>query len=107
MKIEQATSSIVADLWASVEPGMVQALCLEEAAQAPVTALHTRFDDSVVMGRVFVTVPYGDLPPEIAQFNPQWSKSLELLVSLLHVLPSVLSCRYSPSGSVIVPALSR
>ena len=36
---------------------------LEHAAQELVTELHTQFDESVVLARVFVTVPFGELPP--------------------------------------------
>jgi histone H3/H4 len=75
MKMEQATSSIVADLWASVEPRMYESLCLEEAAQTLVTALHTQFDESVVIARMFVTVPFSDLPQTIQGFVRRLSES--------------------------------
>jgi hypothetical protein len=63
MNIEQATSATVADLWARVESQVEHAMYLEEAAQAVATAIHARFAESVVLARVFVTVPFDVLPP--------------------------------------------
>jgi histone H3/H4 len=62
MRIEEATSSTVADLWAGVEPRIQYSKYLEEAAQALTTTLHNRFRESVVLARVFVTVPFDELP---------------------------------------------
>jgi len=63
MNIEQVTSATVADLWARVESRVEHAAYLEEAAQALATELHARFEESVVLARVFVTVPFDALPP--------------------------------------------
>ncbi|MFQ5665957.1 MAG: hypothetical protein ACE5I7_05940 [Candidatus Binatia bacterium] len=63
MRIEQASSSSVADLWASVEPRVGQAQCLEEAAQELAATLHTQFEESVVLARVYTTVRFDALPP--------------------------------------------
>lgn len=62
MRIEQATSSTVADLWAGVESRVQHAKYLEEAAQAMAAALHNKFRESIVLARVFVTVALGELP---------------------------------------------
>lgn len=61
MKIEQATASTITELWGSVGPRAQQSKSLEEAAQALATALHTQFQDSVVLARVYFTVPFGNL----------------------------------------------
>lgn len=62
MKIEQATSATITELWTKVEPRVKQSKSLEEAAQELTTALHTQFQESVVLARVYFTVPFGVLP---------------------------------------------
>ncbi len=62
MKIEQATASTITELWGKVEPRAQQSKCLEEAAQELATALHTQFQESVALARVYFTVPFGTLP---------------------------------------------
>ena len=48
---------------------------LEHAAQELVTELHTQFDESVVLARVFVTVPFGELPPYNKDFVRRLAES--------------------------------
>jgi hypothetical protein len=117
MKIDQVTSSTVADLWASVEPRMVQSLCLEEAAQALVRAVHMRFSESVVIARMFATVPYSDVPPQIASFARRLSESADVESELTPTTP-VLSLigthgeenrwndRRNSKGHVAIPLIS-
>lgn len=62
MKIGQATPTTITELWANVEPRVQKATVLEEAAQELASALHTKFDESVVIARVFLTVPFTALP---------------------------------------------
>jgi hypothetical protein len=62
MKIEQATAAAITELWTKVEPRVKQSKALEEAAQELATALHTQFQESVVLARVYFTVPFGALP---------------------------------------------
>lgn len=68
MRIEQATSTNVTDLWSEVEPAVSRADVLEEAAQELATALHGRFEESVVLARVYLTVAFGSLPKVNEQF---------------------------------------
>ena len=68
MRIEQATSSTVAEFWARLEPRIQRSNYLEEAAQALASALHTEFRESVLLARVFVTVPFGVLPATNKRF---------------------------------------
>ena len=62
MKIEQATGSTITELWRKVEPQVQKSKALEEAAQALTTGLHAQFKESVVLARVYFTVPFGKLP---------------------------------------------
>ena len=62
MKIEHTTSSMIADLWHEMEQRIHQSKNLEEAAQELAKALHTEFVESVVLARVYFTVPFDALP---------------------------------------------
>lgn len=62
MKIEHATTSTLGALWGRIEQELKQATHLEQATQALVTALHAEFDESVVLARTFLTVPFDALP---------------------------------------------
>jgi histone H3/H4 len=68
MRIDGATTSTVATLWASADLAVRRATCLEEAAQALAESLHTTFEESVVIARVFFTVPFGELPSANREF---------------------------------------
>ena len=75
MKIEQATSSTVSELWANVESGVEQSKCLEEAAQELASALHKQFDESVVLARIYVTAPFDTMPPTNKTFVQDLAES--------------------------------
>ena len=75
MKIEQANASSISGLWAKVEPKVRQAKSLGEAAQSLTSEIYNQFTDSVVLARLFVTVPLGDLPPTNKQFVQNLAKS--------------------------------
>ncbi|MFQ5656232.1 MAG: hypothetical protein ACE5G5_01670 [Candidatus Methylomirabilales bacterium] len=62
MKVEQATTATISELWGKVESRVKQSKSLEEAAQELATVLHTQFQESVVLARVYFTVPFGALP---------------------------------------------
>ncbi|MBI2461353.1 MAG: hypothetical protein HYV61_07695 [Candidatus Rokubacteria bacterium] len=75
MKIEQATPNTITELWSTIEPKVQQAKALEDAAQALATAEHTRFDESVVIARVFLTVPFDALPASNKAFVQKLAES--------------------------------
>jgi hypothetical protein len=75
MKIEQATSATITEMWANALPRVKQAQRLEEAAQTLAEALHEQFSDSVVVARVFLTVPFGDLPKSNREFVQKLAES--------------------------------
>lgn len=62
MKVEQATESTIMAMWAGIEARVQKARHLEEAAQELASALYATFSDSVVLARVYVTVPFEGLP---------------------------------------------
>jgi len=62
MKIEQASLTMVSDLWYDVETRIVAAGSLEEGAQALTNSLYDHFEESIILARVFATIPFGELP---------------------------------------------
>jgi histone H3/H4 len=75
MKIEQANPSTLSQLWAKVEPQAQKAKSLEEAAQALSAGLYGQFKESAVLARMFLTVPFGSLPPMNKEFVQKLAKS--------------------------------
>ncbi|HXV84188.1 MAG TPA: hypothetical protein VEG60_30420 [Candidatus Binatia bacterium] len=75
MKIGQANASIISELRKKVETRAQQAKNLSEAAEALTSEIYNQFSDSVVLARLFVTVPFGDLPTTIKQFVQNLAKS--------------------------------
>jgi len=59
---EEVTTSTISDLWSRVRPQIAGASSLEEAGQALAMALYRRFGELILLARVFVTVPFGQLP---------------------------------------------
>ncbi len=87
MKLEQATGATIAQLWATVEPHLQEAASLEEAAQALATALHTEFTESVVLARVYATVPFDDLPRTLQIFVQELAESAGAAAALKATTP--------------------
>jgi histone H3/H4 len=75
MRIEQSTSSTAGELWGAIETPVKQASSLEKAAQELAKEFHTRFAESVVVARVFVTVPFGLLPTSNSEFVQHLAES--------------------------------
>jgi hypothetical protein len=87
MKIEQATSHTVADLWSEVEPRIVAAGFLDEGAQSLTAGLYDHFQESVVLARVFVTIPYSELPHVNQQFVKEVAESANAVSELKETTP--------------------
>ena len=68
MKIEQTSPSTVNDLWAKIKPKIEKSKTLEAAAQELVMTLHTQFRESVTLARIFLTVPFDQLPEVNKEF---------------------------------------
>jgi hypothetical protein len=87
MRIEQATSQDVSELLAQVETRIEGAQALEDAAQELVAALQQQFDESVVIARAFVTVPYGSLPAKNQEFVRNLAESAGAAADLKPATP--------------------
>ena len=87
MNIDQATSQMVSELLAQLEPRIHGASALEDAAQELVTALQEKFDESVIIARAFVTVPYGSLPSKNKEFVRNLTKSAGAAADLKPATP--------------------
>ncbi len=87
MKIEGVNAATINSLWANLEPQLQQAKSLEAAAQAVSTALHKQFADSVVLSRVFITVPFSNLPPVNKTFVENLAKSAGAISGLKPTTP--------------------
>ena len=87
MKIEQATSSTVNDLWSQIESPVQAAGRLEEAAQELVSVIHRSFEESVVVARVFATVPFGSLPESNQEFVRNLAESAGAAEDLTDTVP--------------------
>jgi hypothetical protein len=68
MRCEHATSSTINELWGGIEQSVRGAEDLEHAAQDLAKAIHSVFDESVVIARVFTTVPFESLPSSNQEF---------------------------------------
>lgn len=87
MNIEQSTSSTVDDIWGTIESSVKQSASLEEATQELATEFHTRFNESVVIARVFVTVPFEALPPANQDFVKALAESAGAAADLKPTTP--------------------
>ena len=117
MKLQQASASGISDLWSRNESHVRQSKHLEQAAQEWVSTVYTTFDDAVVLARVFVTVPFNDLPAPNKEFVQQLVESKEAASELKPTTP-VLSLvgshgresnwndRRSSEGHVGIPLIS-
>ena len=75
MQIQQATSATITKFWAKVEPRVRQSQSLEAAAQAVAEALHTQFEESVVLARVYLTSHFDALPQANKDFVQKLAES--------------------------------
>jgi hypothetical protein len=87
MKIDQATSQMVSELLTQIEPRIQGAKTLEDAAQELVAALQQKFGESVVIGRAFVTIPYGSLPSKNKEFVQKLAESAGAAADLKPATP--------------------
>lgn len=87
MKIAETTAVTLADFVAEVEPQVERAKSLEDAAQTLAAAVHKKFEESVVLARVFLTVPFFSLPESNQQFVRQLADSVGTASNLKATTP--------------------
>ena len=87
MQIELATSNAITQLWAKVEPSVKQSQSLEEAAQTVAAALHSQFEESVVLARVYLTSSFDALPQTNKNFVRNLAESVGAADDLKAVTP--------------------
>jgi hypothetical protein len=78
----EATTPTLMTLWGDTEPAIHKAPFLEDAAQRLVTAIYDQFEDSVVLARMFLTVPFLALPPSNEAFVRGLAESAGVTSSL-------------------------
>ena len=100
MKIAEATDEKIAGLWAKIEPQVQQAKVLEEAAQALAAAVYWELEESVVLARVFLTVPFLSLSPVHEEFVRKLAQAAGLAAELKATTP-VLSLIGTPARTQI------
>lgn len=71
MKLEQAQASTITELRRKIEPLLGEVGSLEEASKVLTTTVYSAFQDSVVLARVFLTVPFKALPPPYKKFTTE------------------------------------
>ncbi len=87
MRIEDVTEASAIAFWNGVNPKLQQASCLEEAAQEVATAFHNQFDESVVLARVYATVPFAELPDANQTFVRELAASAGAAANLRSTTP--------------------
>jgi len=87
MKIGKANASIISDLRTKVDSQVQQAKNLSEAAGALTREVYNQFSDSAVLARLFVTVPFDELPPTNKQFVQNLAKSAAADKALKNTTP--------------------
>ncbi len=117
MQIQEATSANITQLWEKVEPSVNQSQSLEAAAQALAETVHTLFEDSVVLARVYLTSPFDALPQANKDFVQKLAESAEAADDLKAATP-VLSLigthgqeadwcdRHNSKGHLGIPLIS-
>jgi hypothetical protein len=87
MRIEAVTPSSIADIWTRLESRVRARRFFESAAQDLAELLHQEFRESVVLARVFLTVPFDVLPPVNRRYVCALAESAGVAEELRTVTP--------------------
>ncbi len=68
MKLEELSETTLRELWSDVEGPIRASAVLEQGAQEFAATVHSSFEDSVVLARVYLTCGYESLPEQVAMF---------------------------------------
>ena len=75
LQIGETTSETIGGLWAELAPRIKESRCVDEAAQALAGTVSGSFEESIVLARVFLTVPFFSLPPGTQGFTSKLAAS--------------------------------
>jgi len=117
MKLSNATPITVSRLWADLEPKSQQTRFLEESAQELTASVHNQFQESVVLARLFTTVPLEDLPSNNRSFVEKLAESAGAAADMkgnIPILSLIGTCgqeenwkdRHKSEGHVGIPLIS-
>ena len=118
MTVSKANSAKIRELWARCEPRISSANCVEDVACAVVDQLYEEFSDSLVLARLFLSVPFQSLPDRQRQSASEMARSAQLESLLTPTTPvhSLLASRGAvlewndvakSRGHVAIPLLSQ
>lgn len=98
-KISDATYSF-ATLESMVKAGLKGCTCLEDAAQITTNVIYDEFKDSIVLTRLFATVPFGELPTTNQKFVRRLATSAGIVSLVNDEMPvlSLLGTRGAEAG---------
>jgi hypothetical protein len=91
MRIDGVTDATITEMWSAIESRVRHAHALEEGAQALATELYARFEESVVLARVFLTVRFDGLPADVRAFVESLARSTGKATGALPGVMPVLS----------------
>ena len=94
-KISSVTTSSITALRSKIEESIKACVCLEDAAQKYTDVMYNEFKDSIVLVRLFATVPFGELPATNQKFvtNLAASAGISSLVNNRMLVLSLLGTR--------------
>jgi hypothetical protein len=116
-KLSEASPNVVYGFNDAVKEALVGSSSLEEAAKTVTRMMYEEFKESVVLARVFATVPFGNLPEKNKEFVNNLAKAKNI-TSLLNDQSLILSLigttgvesawgdRFSSEGHVGIPLVS-
>lgn len=68
MRLDDLSSTTLRDLWSDVEGPIRASSVLEQGAQDFASTVQSRFEDSIVLARVYLTCGYESLPEQVSMF---------------------------------------
>jgi hypothetical protein len=78
MKLSQATPAVIREVWTERAASVAEHPYIADVAATVIEGLYGKFEESLVMARAFLTVPYKILPERQQQFAVQFAHSVKL-----------------------------
>lgn len=100
MKLSDATPAVIRDIWLQKSSSISDRPYIAEVAETVIDGLYERFEESLVMARAFLTVPYQMLPERQRQFATNLARAIHLenLLGPYTPVHSLLATRGRVSG---------